>query len=41
MAKALLRYSITPIVYRKSHEEINYIHLTESISYTHLQTKID
>ncbi|CAD8113371.1 unnamed protein product [Paramecium primaurelia] len=41
MAKSLLRYSITPIVYRKSHEDINYIHLTESISYTHLQTKID
>ncbi|CAD8211551.1 unnamed protein product [Paramecium octaurelia] len=41
VAKALLRYSITPLVYRKSHEEISYIHLTESISYTHLQTKID
>jgi len=41
VAKALLRYTITPIIYRKSHEEINYIHLTESIPYTHLQTKID
>ncbi|CAK89337.1 unnamed protein product (macronuclear) [Paramecium tetraurelia] len=41
IAKALLRYTITPIVYRKSHEEINYIQLTESIPYSHLQTKID
>ncbi|CAD8114915.1 unnamed protein product [Paramecium primaurelia] len=41
VAKALLRYTITPIIYRKSHEEINYIHLIESIPYNHLQTKID
>lgn len=41
IASTLTRYTITPIVYRKESDTITYIHLTEGLVHSHLQTTMD